>query len=264
VPSKTRRQAIEEKRTTTINHQSITYTLRRSFRARRVRLEISQRNGLVIIVPRSYPAVRLLALIQSKERWISRHLTQLSRSQQLPIPRKLKTGDGIPYLGRNYKLVKQTNHHGDVIALEGNKLAVSPDLFDNGLFEISLEKWYRAEAARLITVMADSLSSQMDISYKRIVIRGQKTRWGSCSRKKTLSFNWKLIMVPEPVLEYVIVHELLHLKEMNHSKKFWELVARNCPDWREHKKWLKDHETELTSVLRSSSEATVPQQLRLM
>jgi predicted metal-dependent hydrolase len=188
----------------------------------------------------------------------------LSRTQPLPPPQKLKEGDSIPYLGRNAELVKQKNHHGGEVVLQENKLAVRPDLFDNGLLESALEKWYHAEAARLINDIADRLSSQMGISYERIVIRGQKTRWGSCSRKKTLSFNWKLIMAPQAVVEYVIIHELLHLKEMNHSKRFWELVAGSCPDWRQHKKWLKEHETDLTSILRSSSEPAVSQQLRLI
>jgi predicted metal-dependent hydrolase len=253
-----------EKRQARVDGQTIVYTLRRSFRARRVRLEISQRNGLVIIVPHSYPAGRLTGLIKSKERWISWHLTRLSRYQPPQPPEKLQTGDTVPYLGYDLELVKQENHHGKEVVLLGNKLWVSPDLFSNSLLEKNLEQWYRSEAARLINDMANSLSSQMGVSYQRIVIRGQKTRWGSCSRKKNLSFNWKLIMAPQPVVEYVIIHELLHIKEMNHSKKFWQLVAQNCPDWRQHKKWLKEHETDLTSVLRSSSEPAVPQQLRLI
>jgi predicted metal-dependent hydrolase len=104
----------------------------------------------------------------------------------------------------------------------------------------------------------------MGISYQRIAIRGQKTRWGSCSRKKNLSFNWKLIMAPGSVVEYVIIHELLHLKEMNHSKRFWELVARYCPGWRENKKWLKQHEADLTSKLCAPSPLQTPHQLPLV
>jgi predicted metal-dependent hydrolase len=250
MPKIRHKPASVEKRTTTINHQTITYTLRRSFKARRVRLEVGQRTGLTVIVPRAYDINRLSGLLKSKGRWISRTLARF-QSQPLPTPRKLKSGDTVPYLGQNLKLVKQENHHGNSVALVGNRLAVSPDLFNNGLLEPALEQWYQAEATRLITDMTERLSSQMGIGYRRIGIRGQRTRWGSCSRKKNLSFNWKLIMAPEPVIEYVIIHELLHLKEMNHSKKFWELVSRYCPGWREHKKWLKQHEPDLTSRLRS-------------
>jgi len=247
---KTRRQsAIVEKHGTRINGQSITYTLRRSFKARRVRLEVRQQTGLTVIVPRSYPISQLYGLLKSKERWISRNLQRFSKSQSLSAPKELKYGDTVPYLGQDLELVKQENHHGDSIVLEGNKLAISPDLSNNGLLESALEQWYRIEAARLINERTTKLGSQMGISYKRLVIRGQKTRWGSCSHKKNLSFNWKLIIAPEPVVEYVIIHELIHLKEMNHSKKFWELIAQYCPGWREHKKWLKQHESDLTARL---------------
>ena len=250
MPLKTRRQsALIEKREINIDGQTITYTVRRSFKARRVRLEVRQQTGLTVIVPRSYPISQLYGLLKSKERWISRNLQRFSNSHSLSARKELKYGDTVPYLGQDLELVKQENHHGESVVLYGNKLALSPDLFKNGLLELALEQWYRTEAARLITEIADKLSSQMGIDYKRILIRGQKTRWGSCSHKKNLSFNWKLIMAPEPVVEYVTIHELIHLKEMNHSKKFWELIAQYCPDWRQHKKWLKQHEADLTARL---------------
>jgi hypothetical protein len=247
---KTRRQsALTEKCEINIDGQTINYTLRRSFKARRVRLEVRQQTGLTVIVPRSYRIGQIPGLLKSKERWISRNLQRFSKSQSLSAPEELKYGDTVPYLGQDLELVKQENHHGDSIVLEGNKLKVSPDLSNNGLLESALEQWYRIEAAKLINERTTKLGSQMGISYKRIVIRGQKTRWGSCSHKKNLSFNWKLIMAPEPVVEYVTIHELIHLKEMNHSKKFWELIAQYCPGWREHKKWLKQHEADLTTKL---------------
>jgi len=238
--------------------------LRRSFKARRVRLEVSQRTGLTVIIPRAYDISRLSGLLKSKERWIARSLEKFSQPRSSAAPRKLKSGDTVPYLGGELELVKRENHNGDSIVLEGNKLAVSPNLFDNGLLESELERWYRTEAVMLITETADRFSSEMGIDYKKIVIRGQKTRWGSCSRKKNLSFNWKLIMAPEPVIEYVVIHEILHLKEMNHSQRFWELVARYCPGWREHKKWLKQHESDLTARLCTSSPLPVPHQFPLI
>jgi predicted metal-dependent hydrolase len=245
-----RQSALVEKRETIIKGQTITYTVRRSPRAKRVRLEVTPQTGLTVIIPHRYKIGQLSGLLKSKERWISSNLARFSHFQSLCAKKELKSGDTVPYLGRDLKLVKQENHSGaDTVMLQGNMLAVSPGLFKNGILEMALEQWYRAQAAKLINERADKLSSQMGISYKRIVIRGQKTRWGSCSRKKNLSFNWKLIMAPEPVIDYVIIHELTHLKEMNHSKTFWELVARYCPRWPEYKKWLKQHEADLTAKL---------------
>jgi predicted metal-dependent hydrolase len=242
--------ALIEKREASINGQTITYTLKRSLRAKRLRLEVRQQTGLTVIVPLSYNIRQLPRLLESKERWISSNLARFSHFQSLSAEKELRSGDTIPYLGRDLELVKRENHDGvGSITLEENTLAVSPILFKNGILKLALEHWYRTEAAKLINERADKLSSQMGISYKRIVIRGQKTRWGSCSRKKNLSFNWKLIMAPEPVLDYVIIHELTHLKEMNHSKRFWELLAQYCPGWREYKKWLKQHEADLNAKL---------------
>ena len=82
-------------------------------------------------------------------------------------------------------------------------------------------------------------------SYERITIRDQKTRWGSCSAKGTLSFNWRLMLAPPAVLDYVVVHELCHLTHMDHSAAFWALVEQVCPDYRTHRKWLKEHGQEL-------------------
>jgi predicted metal-dependent hydrolase len=243
-----RQSVLVEKYETSINGQAVTYTVKRSLRAKRVRLEVRPQTGLTVIIPRSYKIGQLSGLLQSKGRWISRNLARYSHFHSLSTEKRLRSGDTIPYLGRDLELVKQEKHSGaGSVTLEVNTLVVSPELFKNGILELVLERWYRTEATKLINEKADKLSSNMGISYKRIVIRGQKTRWGSCSHRKNLSFNWKLIMAPEPVIDYVIIHELTHLKEMNHSKRFWELVAQYCPGWREYKKWLKQHEADLTA-----------------
>jgi predicted metal-dependent hydrolase len=237
-----------EKCKTSINGQAITYTVKRSLRARRIRLEVRPQTGLTVIVPHFYKTEQLPGLLKSKERWISNNLAKYRHLQSPPARKNLKSGDTIPYLGRYLELVKRENHSGTGdVKLKGNTLAVSSELFKNGILELALEQWYRTEAAKVISQRIDKLSSMMGIGYKRITIRGQKTRWGSCSRKRNLNFNWKLVMAPEPVIDYVIIHELTHLKEMNHSKRFWELVAQYCPEWREHKKWLKQHEADLTA-----------------
>ncbi len=86
---------------------------------------------------------------------------------------------------------------------------------------------------------AEKLAREMGVSYGRITIRNQVSRWGSCSSKKNLNFNCLLMLCPEDVLDYVIVHELCHLRHMNHSKEFWADVERYCPDWKAHREWLK-------------------------
>ena len=100
---------------------------------------------------------------------------------------------------------------------------------------------YRELAGRVIARRAEEYARQMQVTYKRITIRDQKTRWGSCSVKGNLNFNWRLILAPAEVLDYVVVHELAHLKEMNHSGRFWKQVETVMPDFAKHRLWLKQN-----------------------
>ncbi|NLL76797.1 MAG: M48 family metallopeptidase [Clostridiales bacterium] len=115
---------------------------------------------------------------------------------------------------------------------------------------LALEKRYKEAARELIPKRAayyiSAYPALFPHSYSRITVRDQKTRWGSCSSKGTLSFNWRLMLAPPAVLDYVIVHELCHLTHMNHSRDFWECVGTILPDYKKHKKWLKEHGHELT------------------
>lgn len=101
------------------------------------------------------------------------------------------------------------------------------------------EAGYRQQAARVLAERAAFFAGQMGVSYGRITIRGQKTRWGSCSGRGNLSFNWKLMLCPGRIQDYVVVHELAHLKEMNHSRAFYAEVEKILPDYRERVQWLK-------------------------
>lgn len=93
--------------------------------------------------------------------------------------------------------------------------------------------------------MTEHLSAKMGVTYEKITIRNQSTRWGSCSAKGNLNFNWRLVLLPETLAEYVVVHELAHRKEMNHSKKFWAVVEQELPDYKQRKKELKTYEDEI-------------------
>lgn len=103
----------------------------------------------------------------------------------------------------------------------------------------------RQQARQLIRKRLEYYNQYYNFTYHRITIRDQKTRWGSCSSNKTLSFNFRLALLPQELLDYVVVHELCHLKEMNHSRKFWDLVAKTLPHYPLLKRKLRDHEKEL-------------------
>jgi predicted metal-dependent hydrolase len=103
----------------------------------------------------------------------------------------------------------------------------------------------RAAARELVTMVLDEEADALGVTYTRVQIRDQRTRWGSCSARGTLSFNWRLALAPLDVLDYVVVHELCHLREPNHSARFWQLVASRRPGWRRQRDWLTVHGPEL-------------------
>lgn len=103
----------------------------------------------------------------------------------------------------------------------------------------------RREAKARISLIAQSEAAALDVSYARISLRDQRSRWGSCSNRGTLSFNWRLVLAPHDVLDYVVVHEVCHLVELNHGASFWKLVARRRPNYHDAKRWLDDHGWEI-------------------
>src|SRR4029077_16723108 len=103
----------------------------------------------------------------------------------------------------------------------------------------------RIAARRLVTAVAEEEAEQLGVGFQRIRIGGQRTLWGSCSPRGTLSFNWRLALAPLEVLDYVVVHELCHLRVPNHSRRFWALVERHRPHWRRQRDWLRDNGPEL-------------------
>jgi predicted metal-dependent hydrolase len=103
----------------------------------------------------------------------------------------------------------------------------------------------RTGARELISALAEEEAERVGVAYDRIRIRGQRTLWGSCSPRGTLSFNWRLVLAPPEVLDYVVVHELCHLRVPNHSRRFWALVQRHRPHWRDQRDWLRDNGPEL-------------------
>jgi hypothetical protein len=103
----------------------------------------------------------------------------------------------------------------------------------------------RRAVRELIAMLIDDEAPELGVEPKRIQIRDQRSRWGSCSTTGTLSFNWRLVLAPFEVLDYVVVHELCHMREANHSGRFWKLVEARRPDWRAHKDWLDEHGPEL-------------------
>jgi predicted metal-dependent hydrolase len=131
--------------------------------------------------------------------------------------------------------------HHDWVARERAKQRPRLRLDPSSVSEVEA----RRAARELVTMVCEDEAQALGVRWSRIEIRDQKSRWGSCSTRGTLSFNWRLVLAPYEVLDYVVVHELCHLREANHSRRFWKLVETRRPDWRRHRDWLHEHGPEL-------------------
>jgi predicted metal-dependent hydrolase len=209
----------------------IAYSVRRSERAKRVRVTVDASRGVEVVLPRRATEREAAAAIRELRPWIERRVAELARVRDTVAAR----GDTVPYLGETLRLVAEpgrTRAHR-----RGPELLVP----DGPGREPALERWYRRAAREEIAPRLDRACALTDASYARLTIRGQRTRWASCSRSGAMSFNWRLLLAPEQVLDYVVWHEVCHLHVMDHSPRFWALLARHCPDYRLHVRWLRRH-----------------------
>ncbi|HEY6398961.1 MAG TPA: SprT family zinc-dependent metalloprotease [Solirubrobacteraceae bacterium] len=213
----------------------IAYRIRRSQRARRVRVTVDLARGVEVVLPRRAPQHEAAAAIVELRPWIERRLAELERATATVAAR----GQAVPYLGTMLRLVPQAGRTR--VHRRGQELLVP----DAAQWEPAVERWFRRAAREEISPRLDHACAYAGTSYSQLTIRGQRTRWASCSRTGVMSFNWRLLLAPEPVLEYVVWHEVCHLEVLDHSPRFWTLLAKRCPDYRSHVRWLREHGSTL-------------------
>jgi predicted metal-dependent hydrolase len=211
--------------------EQIPYTVRRSERARRVRVTVDATRGVEVVLPRRSSEREAAAAMRELRPWIERRVAELERARAAIAAR----GDTVPYLGGVLQLIREPGRTR--VHRRGDELFV-PSGADR---RPALERWYRRAARDEIAPRLDSACSSAGKSYSRLTIRGQRTRWASCSPAGAMSFNWRLLLAPEPVLDYVVWHEVCHLDVMDHSPRFWSLLASRCPDYRRQARWLRQH-----------------------
>jgi predicted metal-dependent hydrolase len=212
--------------------QSIPYRVRRSERARRVRVTVDAERGVEVVLPRRAAEREAAAAIRELRPWIERRVRELDRARVSVAAR----GQTVPYLGQTLRVVPEAGRTR--VHRRGIELLAPAGA---GERRAALERWYRRAAFGEIAPRLDQACLESGTSYSRLTIRCQRTRWASCSRAGTMSFNWRLLLAPEPVLDYVIWHEVCHLDVMDHSPRFWALLGSRWPQYREHARWLRRH-----------------------
>jgi predicted metal-dependent hydrolase len=214
------------------------YRIRRSERARRARILVDA-DGVEVVVPRRFPLRDVEPFVREKGPWIDRTLRRLRESEaELPRPR-LVDGGSVPYLGERLELRVQTGRSR--VVRRGGTLQVTVEEPGEEALRAALERWYRARAREEVAHRLDAACARAGKTYARLAIRGQRTRWASCSASGTMSFNYRLLLAPPEILDYVVEHEVAHLDVLDHSPRFWNLLAERVPAWREREAWLRRH-----------------------
>jgi predicted metal-dependent hydrolase len=220
------------------------YRLRESARARHVRLRVTPHAGLEVVVPRGYNPARIPGLLEKKQAWIRAALerTGAERRQHVPEPVwKLPDEIRLPALGRTWRVSAQAADVPWAAARDigPDRLLVHGRIHDERAIRSALARWLVRQAYAHLAPRLAELSGQLGLAFRRVGFKRQRTRWGSCSHRRSISLNAKLLFLDPVLVRYVMVHELCHLAEMNHSPRFWSLVREHHADFRAHDRELR-------------------------
>jgi len=201
------------------------------------RLRVSEDGRVRIIAPPAFSEEDISAMLKKKARWIDKNLKYFNGMSKIELQR-----NQLLLFGNRYNYFFDTIYTQKVVIDHEHKTITSKrDLLDP---EIQ-EKWYRRVAKKHLNKRTQELSIKLKLPYNKLFIRQSRTKWGNCSKDKNISLNWKLIKAPEYVIDYLIIHELLHTVVMNHTHKFWTLMKSYYPDYKESIKWLEKYGNSL-------------------
>ncbi len=240
-------KGLKETISLTLAGDELLVTVTRRPRQKYIRLRVSGRGEVVVSAPKHTSQREIRRALAGKQDWIAGHLRRVREDLQVLDPLS-----GIFYIGRRYsvQLREGTGTHFSVrlSAREERIVVRMPPPFSKRTsrererrIEAALAAWLRRRASQVLRALAQEISEEIDLPFKRLYIRDQRTRWGSSSSLGNISLNWRTVMAPPAVQRYLIIHELAHQRHLNHSQNFWRAVQRYCPDFKQHEAWLKRH-----------------------
>ncbi|MCX7710969.1 MAG: M48 family metallopeptidase [Clostridia bacterium] len=232
-----------------IGNKSIEYVVVRS-RRKTIGISIQSEQGLKVSAPYRVSDTYIHDVIQTKSSWILKKLKELEDAK--PAERKFTPGEKLMVLGKEYYLCIS-----EKVGIKTAQLDIGPSAVCLIIPEIkqleqrtqiirdALTKCLKKIAAEIVSERIEVYSKKLNVLPKKIVIKSQKTLWGSCTRDNAININWRIVMAPVEIVDYLVVHELAHIKVKNHSKTYWNLVESILPDHKERRKWLRENGSRL-------------------
>ena len=237
-----------ETSTVTWGGTDIAYTIQRSTRRKKtVAVTVDPAGSVLIVAPAHLKSDSLDAIVTRKAPWIARRLEHV-RSQFPPRPaREFVSGESVLYLGRHYRLSVLPDEVGEAKLIGGWLRVPAPGGTDQaGQARASVMSWFRRHAAKRLPERVEAWRAKVGVSMPQVLIADQLKRWGSCDRTGTVRLNWRIIQAPMRLVDYVVVHELVHLKHQGHGVDYWRAVGRVMPDYERRREELRERGTGLS------------------
>jgi len=221
-------------------NKSITYKLIRSNR-KTIAIHITKDAQVEVRAPFGAKQKEIDKFISLKRDWIQKHLVRINQVQEERLKFELNYGDHLRLMGRKIPILARA---GNKVGFDGQCFYLPPKFLTDEI-KGAIIGLYKQIAKQVLTDRTFAYAREMGLLPRAVKVNSAKTRWGSCSSKGSINYSWRLIMADEEVINYVIVHELAHLKELNHSPKFWAVVASILPDYKMWQKRLKEFQREI-------------------
>lgn len=220
--------------------QRVPYQVVRSEDATEPRIDVDIHEVKVVLPVDS--DVSPTTLLEENANWVIKKTRKYEQYREQAPVRRFDEGEQFPFLGHDFAVTIDETPTDRI----GTYRIVLPraEVESKGLKK-TLREFYRTEAREVISERVSRYADEIGVEFESVTVRNQRTRWGSCSAKRNLNFNWRLVMAPIEVMDYVVVHELVHLREKNHTNKFWRIVRRFDEQYKQHAKWLEEHSSRL-------------------
>jgi hypothetical protein len=200
-------------------------------------------NAVLVTVPRTLSDDKVHAIVVKKKTWIKDKLNYYEQTQNLSKTKEYISGEGFAYLGRNYRLKVLSGKLSGVQFKNGKLVVHIPKEYSKSRKESTvkklLEQWYQERALVKLQEKTKRLARKVGVEPKSVTIKSYKGRWGGCNSKQELFFNWKIIIAPNRIVDYVVTHELVHLIHHDHGKSYWKRLKSVFPEYEDCKEWLK-------------------------
>ena len=217
--------------------------IKRTNRKKTVSFRIKNQE-VIISVPKFLSDNEIYNLVEIKIKWIKNKLS-LEKLNNVSIKRKYENGDIFLYLGSEYSLKIKKSHKDNIYIKDKNLIVEAKNVLATNNIKNNIKNWYITESKKYLTKTNSYYEILIGVKSNKLLFGQYKSKWGSCNSKKTISYDWRIIMAPFEVIHYLLIHELCHIKFPNHSIYFWKYVEKYMINYKIQKKWLKNNSNKL-------------------